>query len=297
MIIAEPDDVSLLKKQFQLGGQRVNQKQYYISQSKLTTYSLGGKRTSWDTYRLHLKFEPGKIDNKYTCIKYTYQHEDGPEINIGSLAGFSYVFKRDQTGEKDNEFMFGIDHSRFEGLVDDAGNKLDAERSYQVYNTFIDFHSFCNIFSQKTDSGKGIQDLKQIGQVIIHESAYTEAPVNVGTNVAKGSTFKNGKVTLELKGISLVDDSVCSLVGFDSGQSSFKMITEPVPNMKIITTGGSHYHGDIYIDNETNWVKKLIMDEWVVSETKIPHQQNKINAVTERHIIINNIKGLNSTAK
>jgi len=85
-----------------------------------------------------------------------------------------------------------------------------------VYDAFIDFHGFCNIFAKRVEGCASIQELKSIGQRIIHATAFSEAPVKVGSNVSKGSTFKNGEVTLEFKGLSIVAGITCKLVGYYS---------------------------------------------------------------------------------
>jgi hypothetical protein len=86
-----------------------------------------------------------------------------------------------------------------------------------------------------------------------------------------------------------VAGAACAIVGFDSGESSFKMTGKPMPNMEIRTVGSSHYKGDIYIDLLTNWVKKATMDELVVTETTLPMPPGKVNAVIERNIVIRNV--------
>ena len=67
------------------------------------------------------------------------------------------------------------------------------------YKSFIDFHSM-NVFCEKTATGKGVQDLKHIGDKIIHSASYSQPQVNLGSQVAKGSYFKNGEITLLFKG-------------------------------------------------------------------------------------------------
>ena len=59
--------------------------------------------------------------------------------------------------------------------------------------------------------------------------------------------------------------------------------------MEIDTVGSSHYKGDLYIDLETYWVRKVVMDEFVVSETTLPMPPNKINGVVERESTIRNV--------
>jgi hypothetical protein len=110
--------------------------------------------------------------------------------------------------------------------------------------------------------------------------------VNLGSNISEGSFFKNGEITLAFKGLSVVNDEYCALLEYDSGESSYKMIMKPVPNLEIQTIGSSHYKGDIFKDLATNWVQKVTMTEVVVSETTLPMPPNKINSVNERNIII-----------
>ena len=98
-------------------------------------------------------------------------------------------------------------------------------------------------------------------------------------------------MTLELKGLSLVDGAACAIVAYDSGQSSFQMLMNPMPNMEVRAVGASHYKGDIHIDLATRWVRKVTMDEWVVAESTVPMLPNKINAVIERNTIIRNVGG------
>ncbi|MCK4344489.1 MAG: hypothetical protein KAX05_04325, partial [Bacteroidales bacterium] len=81
----------------------------------------------------------------------------------------------------------------------------------------------------------------------------------------------------------------CAIVGYDSGESSFEMIMNPMPNMEVHTVGSSHYMGDIYKDLTTNWVQKITMTEIVISETTLPMPPNKVNSVIERNIIIRNV--------
>lgn len=284
---------AILRQTFELGGERSQETQYYLMESKLMTYALDGKRLGMDVFRLRLKCVPAKIAGKegdeYTCAKFTVQFDDQPEVEIPAIKNWTYVFKIPPTGIDEKGQTLGIDHGPFETLMDAAGRAIPPDKAYHVYNAFIDFHAFCNVFAERVDDGAGIQDLKSIGQKIVHEAAFSEGPVNLGSNVAEGSTFKNGEVTLELKGLSWVAGATCALVGYDSGESSFQMKLEPMPNMEVRTVGSSHYKGDIYIDLATNWVKKATMDEVVVAEATLPMSPNKVNTVIERNIIIRNV--------
>lgn len=282
---------SILDKKFDLAGEHSQETQYYLMESKLITYALDGTRVGTDIFRLRLKCVPAKVAGKegdeYTCVRLTLQQGDALEAAIPALENWTYVFK--QAGIDEKGQVFGIDHSKFENLVDINGNLLPPDKAYHVYNAFIDFHGFCNVFAERVPDGKGIQDLTKIGQKIVHAAAFSEPPVNLGNNISEGSFFKNGEITLEFKGLSVVNGKHCALVEYDSGESSFKMIMKPMPNMEIQTVGSSHYKGDIYKDLATNWVQKVTLIEFVVSETTLPMPPNKINSVIERNIIIRNV--------
>jgi hypothetical protein len=286
-------DDSLLRRTFDLAGPRSAQVQFFEMETRVLTYAPDGKRVNTDVLKLQLKCTPaqmtGKGADEYTCTKYTVQLGVGREVAVPALANWTYLYKSTGAGLDDKGQMFGIDHSKFENLVDANGLAIPVDKAYQVYNAFIDFHAFCNIFAEPTRAGKGIQDLKTIGQKIVHAAAFTEPPVNLGSGVAKGSTFKNGEVTLELKGLSIVDGAACALLGFDSGQSSFQMLITPMPNLEVRTVGASHYKGDIYVDLTTRWVRKAVMDELVVTESTVPTLPNKVNGVIERNVTIRNV--------
>ncbi len=281
---------SYLQQEFEFAGERSLESRYYLMETKVMKYALDGKRMGVDTFKLNLEYAPaslsGKDQDEYICRRFTVQKGTESAASIPALAGWSYVFVQ---GYDEEGRVFGINHDRFENLKTGEGKALPPEMAYFVYNTFIDFHGFCNAFAERTDEGKGIQDLKKIGDIIIHAASFSEPPVNLGSNVAEGSTFKNGEVTLEFKGISLVDDILCSVVAFDSGESSFNMIIQPMPEMEIKTVGSSHYKGDLFIDMKSNWVQKVVMDEIVVSETILPMPPHKINAVIERMSTIRSV--------
>jgi len=284
---------SMLAKSFDLAGPRVQVVQYFMMESRLITYALNGQRVGTDVYRLRLKCVPaslaGTAGDQYTCTGFTVQMGNAPEVPLPVLKDWTYIFKTTTTGMDEKGQVFGIDHAKFNDLRDAKGQVIPPEKAYHVYNAFIDFHAFCNVFAERTPAGGGIQDLTVIGQKVVHAAAFTEPPVNVGSHVSEGSTFKNGEVTLAFKGLSWVDGTACAIVEYDSGESSFQMITHPMPNMEIKSVGSSHYKGDIFIDLKTNWVRKATMDELVVTETILPMAPHKVNMVVERNIIIRNI--------
>lgn len=283
------EDISL-HDEFNLGGTHSNETQYFKMESILVNHNPDGTITETDILRLQLKYFPDEEDNRterFACVEFTIQKNDEAELEIPALADWSYVYN--DSANIDKGYIFGIDHGKFENLTDSKGNPLSFETSYQVYNAFIDFHGFCSLFPEPTVEGTGIQDLKYIGNKIVHAAAYSKAPTNLGKNIPEGSYFQNGKITLEFKGLSFVNDKECALIGFDSGESSFKMIMSPMPNFNIISTGSSHYKGDIYKDLNSGWIQKVEFSEIVIAETSLPQPPDTINAVIEREIIIRNL--------
>jgi hypothetical protein len=286
-------DDALLQRTFDLGGPRSAQVQFYEMETRVITYAPDGKRTNTDVLKLWLKCAPAKVTGKsgaeYTCTKFTVQFGVGREVAVPAMAGWSYIFKNMSAGRDEKGQVFGVDHAQFEKLVDANGQLLPGDKAYFVYNCFIDFHAFCDVFAAPMTGGKGIQDLKSLGQKVVHASAFTEAPVDLGSSIDKGSIFKNGEATLELKGLGLVDGASCALLGFDSGQSSFQMVMKPMPNMEVHSVGASHYKGDIYVDLATKWVRQAVMDELVVTESTVPTLPKPIDTVIERNVTIRNV--------
>jgi len=282
-------DDSILRQTFDFAGARSPQPQLFDMETVVITYAPDGKRVNTDVLRLQLKCVPGKDADEYTCVRFVVKFGDAPEVAVPALANWTYSFKPTTTGVDEKGQVFGIDHAKFEKLLDANGQPLPVDKAYYVYNAFIDFHGFCNAFAEPTTGGKGIQDLKSIGDKIVHAASFTEPPVNLGSGIKKGSTFKNGEVTLELKGLSIVDGTPCAIVAFDSGQSSFQMLMNPMPNMEVRAVGASHYKGDLHIDLATRWPRKVTMDELVVAESTVPMLPNKVSAVIERNTIIRNV--------
>jgi hypothetical protein len=266
--------------------------QYYQMESRLQKQSPDGSPAGLDIYRLQLRCVPSadpKKGDEYTCIGFTVQVNNAPLFSIPSLAGWKYYFLQSATTEEQHGLVFGIDHAKFDGLKDENGKSLAIENGYHVYNSFVDFHSM-SVFSEKTNGGKGIQDLKHIGDKVIHQSSFSKPPVNVGAGVGEGSYFQNGEITLSFKGLGLVNEKACAILEYDSGESSFFMRVKPTLQMEIPTKGSSHYWGDIYKDISGGWIELATLHELVVSQTSVPGMNNKINSVIERSISIRNVK-------
>ncbi len=271
-----------LRGPIDLAGPRLARTRYYRFESQVVQIGFDGKRTGVQTFVLKLKCEPG---DKFTCRSLTVQANSEKPASIPALAGWTYVFQVTPTGADAEGQVLGIPHAKFEGLVDDQGRKIAPAVSYLIYNNFIDFHSFNDILSRPTPEGKGIQDLTRIGQKIVHSAAFTSPAVNLGTNIKPGSFFKNGEITLELKGLGLVDGAPCALVGYDSGESTLKMIVPMSPKVDIVTEGGSEYVGDFWVDLSSRWMRRLVLNEFIVSRTALPGG-GKLDSYNVRHLSI-----------
>jgi hypothetical protein len=281
-----------MERDFSLGEARTPEPHYFLLETKLLSFAEDGARTPGEIFRLYLACtEPGSspdAGDRYVCRKLTVRMPGGEESRIPALDGWSYLFRRTTDGKDAKGQLFGIDHATFENLSDAAGKLLTPDVAYAVYNTFIDFHAFCNALAEPTSQGIDIRSLRRIGQRIVHSSAYSEPPVNVGSAVAEGSKFKNGEVALELKGVSVTKTGECAIVGFDSGESSFVMLMKPAPNTEVRTTGASHYQGDFYIDLATHWVEKVVMGEIVVAKVTMG-DQNLAHTVMERALTVRSL--------
>ena len=289
-IAAQSAAESILQDTYNLAAERSRKSRYYCMETKVVNFGEDGTRTVPVTLKLLLMCVPAGQSSqdgyRHTCAKLTIRKGNEPEVRIPALNGWSYLLKRTEDGGfHQGGLIFGIDHGKFQGLKDSKGNALPPEGAYVIYNMFVDFHAFCNQFAERAMTGKGIQDLKRIGKKIVHESAFSEPTLQLSGNISEGSFFRNGEVTLEFKGLSIVDDVACAIVGFDSGDSSFKFSVKPTPDMEIKTVGASHYWGDLYIELESRWVRKCEMGELTVSEVTLGSQKD-IKSVMERSTTI-----------
>jgi hypothetical protein len=279
-----------LRTGFDLARPQTPEMRYYLQETRVFHFGLDGKPTGTEVFRMRLEWThasaSGGTSDGFRCRKLTLQKDTGPEVAIPSLENWSYEFRRTPTGLDDKGQVFGIDHAKFQNLQDADGRVLLPATAYAVYNVFIDFHSFTEVFAKPTDEGGGIQDLKKIGDRIVHASAFTEPPVNLGNQILPGSTFKNGEVTLEFKGLTMRDDVPCALIGYDSGESTFKMFMKPMPDMEVQAFGRSHYLGDLYLELDTRWVRRVDLIETVIAQANLPIPPNKVNEVVERKLLI-----------
>ena len=284
---------AVLAETFDLTGVRSRKPQEFALETRNISYAPDGKRGVTDIYRLRLKCVPAPAaattGDTFTCLEFTVQFGAESEVAIPSLKGLSYTLDLSPDNALGDRPVLGVPHAPFERLTDANDRPIAPGNAYHVYNTFMDLHAFCNVFVTPMHAGNGIEDLTSIGQRIVHATAFSETPVNVGSNVAKGSSFKHGEVTLEFKGLGVVDGAACAILTVDSGQSSFAMTMVPAPNVEIKTVGSSHYKGDIYVDLAAKRVRKAEADEIIVCETTLATPPNKINTVGERNIRIRDV--------
>lgn len=285
-------ETEILRDEFDFARPFAPEVQGYLMVSRMYTRAPDGRVVDETVFRLRLTATPGSLlgidGDRYTCTSFTVQHGEEAERAIPSLSGWSYLFNRRPAERDELGQVLGIDHRPFEKLVDESGKPLPQGTAYQVYNAFVDFHSF-QVFTEPTPRGPGIQDLRRVGQRIVHAASHSRPPTSLRGSVADGSYFENGEVTIELKGLGLADDRPCAIIGYDSGSSSFLMLMQPAPEIEIRTVGSSHYWGDVYKDLESQWIRRADLTEIVVSETAVPNETRPRNAFIERSILVRNV--------
>lgn len=283
----------LLSKQFDLSKERSQEPQHYEMVVEIIARTSNGSIANVETYSMSLKCTPGDLSagkpDTWTCSEFTIKLGNNPAITIPSLEGWSYDFNRG-VGIDEHGQVMGISHSTFENLVDNHGKKLDAVVAYQVYNQFVQFHAYVDQFAAADLEGdKGIQDLKRIGDRIVFDEFNEDLPLTVGLIIMEGSVYKPGMETLDFKGLSLVDDKSCVLLGVDGGEGSYTMVMEIMPDMNAKTVGGTRYFGDIYVDLASMWLTKASITVVDVTETSMGG--NVIdNSTIESHYSIRMIK-------
>jgi len=260
---------------------------YYRMTTEFVRIEPDGRRMAPDVHDVWIESAPapgGDLD--VTCRRYTFREGDSAAVAIPALGGWSYRFRRTATGLDERGWIFGIDQAKFAQLTDERGAVLPQALAYCMFNAFVDFHSFCQVFAERTSGGGGIQDLRRIGQKVVHAASRVEAPISLAGFAEPGSVFRLGEVTLELKGLSLVDGRRCALVGYDSGDASLRMTVRPAPQVSLEVRGSSHFFGDLYVDLESQTVRKAALAEFVVQETSGAVLPQKIHTVVERKILL-----------
>ena len=248
-----------------------------------------GKRTGVETYLLRLRCTSAAVSGKkldeYTTREFGLQLNNGPITTLPVLTDFTYQFNQ-MSGVLDKGPMFGIPQEPFLEMKDNLGNLVPPDICYATYNNFVDFHALSDVFPRPMKYIKGIEQLKLIGDRMVHPGAFSEAPVSVTGVVRPGSVFKNGELTLALKGVSLVDDRPCALVNYDSGESTLRMAFVHGGGEDVKMDGGSQYTGDIHIDLASGWVRRVTLNEAVVTQTYTASKPDKVPGYTARHILL-----------
>jgi hypothetical protein len=255
--------LSILSQEYDLVGKRSTETHYYLVQTEVLIRESNGKRKSIDTFSLHLIVEPGNQSSgeadKFTCARFTVKSKDGHEVTIPSLAGWSYEINKqllDDRALDEHGQLYAIPEEKFKVLIDNTDKKLSFDAAYQVYSAFVYYHSYTP-FAEPME-GKGIENLKKIGDKIVLDHSFSEEPIP-GEIAAEGSIYKSGEETLEFKGLSVVDDVPCAIIEGDWGECYLTMYIKPMPLMKLKIAGGSHCQFDIYLDLKSFWVKQLTM--------------------------------------
>jgi hypothetical protein len=274
---------------FELSIPRSAEVQHYRMQTQFIHFGFDGTRGATETYRLRLRCSPGALTgqtlDEYTCREFGVKLGTGNLTTLPALQGLTYRFDQ-MSGVLHPGPFFGIPQGPFEGLVDSSGTRLAPEICYAIYNNFVDFHALADVFSRPMPFVKGIEQLRFIGDRIVHPGAFHEAPVSLSGVVRSGSVFRNGELSLSLKGISLVDGRPCALVRYDSGESRLRMAFIRGDQEDVMMEGGSEYRGDIYVDLESGWVRNVTLDESVVTETHTESRPEKVPGYTARHLLV-----------
>ena len=262
---------------------------YYRMTTLVVSYEPDGRRHAPDAYELWVEYalQPDG-DISLTCRRFDWGSGDSSRAEIPSLRDWTYRTRLTRSRRDERGWIFGVDQSKFASITDSRGTTLPQGNGYCVFNAFVDFHSFADVFIRRADGG-GIQDLRRMGQRVVHAAAHRDAPISLEGVADTSSTFKLGKVTLDLKGTSLVDGHRCALVGYDSGDASLTMTLKPAPQVTVAIHGGSHFFGDLYVDLATQALRKATLAEFVVQEISGAALPQTIHTVIERKLVLRDL--------
>ena len=274
---------------YDLGKERSSEPQFYQMDIEIITRASNGSVASVETYSMQLRGQQGDlaagVGDRWTCAWLALKLGDSPEVTVPEMEGWTYDFNR-RVGIDEHGQVLGISHAKFESLTDSKGKNLAPLVGYQIYNQFVQFHAFVDKFATADlDGGKGIQDLKNIGDSIVFDEFSEDLPLAVGLIIKEGSIYKAGKETLEFKGVSVVADKPCALLGVDGGEGSYTMAIEVGPKVISNTVGGTRYFGDIHVDLESMWLKKAAITVIDVTETSIENQVVANTTIESRYRI------------
>ena len=293
LALSQSGDFSVLSRDYEFTPNRAADTQYYIMNAGMTTYAANGEHTGSLTQTMFVTAEPAgdsPYDSYlYTCRKFAVIDGDTPEVTIAALENWQYFSTDTFVGIDDKQQIFGIDQSIFTNLTDNHGASVPTDMAYNIYTSFIDFHSFVTMYAEPSEWGAGIQDLTAIGQTVVFDASGIEAPLHFGDMFADGSYSQNGTMSLTFKGLSVVNETTCALMAYDTGEGSLTMIMEPVPDMTIETSGVFRNTGEIYRDLDTQCVRKAVGQSIILTEMFIPYTGETMNTVALRNTLVVNV--------
>jgi len=265
---------------------------YYVQETQFVHIDSTAADRVRDLY-VQLRLVPaalsGKGGDECTVREFLIRSGANEPRPSGSLPAGSYVFGAATTAST-RRARSSACPCKFESLTTSRGAKLGASPAIPIYNSFIDFHSFCDSSPGRRREG-GIQDLKAIG----HRSTRRPSPSrrsNLGQGIKEGSVFRNGDIRLSFKGIGLV-----------TGRPARRQLRfgrehleddRAMAGQDIVTEGGSEYLGTSISTWRPRWVRKVTLDEFVVTETRLLRRAGsgqKIQAYIVRHLLTRMVAG------
>jgi hypothetical protein len=241
-----------------LGGKPAQGEQTYHIATTVVTYDEQGKRLGAESYSLDLacwiQEEDAKSASRCECRGVTIKRDDGTQVSIPALIGWSYPFALRSRWYDEQGHAYGVKHEKFIGLTSSDGEAVSPDAAYQVYSLFHYFHDFTHgLFSGANQTGP-----VSVGQRVPVEQSASEISLEFGNLFTEESVFVHDEMALEVKGLSVVNDAPAVILGFASG-GRLTMVGNPAPNMTIRTVGRSQYQGDAFVDLNTLWVSRVRM--------------------------------------
>jgi hypothetical protein len=114
----------VVKEKYELGGTHSKDPQNFMMQSQLVQLGPDGTRKDSTLYTLYLHCVPGRNveeGDEYTCTRFTVRSNSAAEVSIPALAGWKYVYNKTSNAKDEKGQVFGIDHAKFEKVVDSNG--------------------------------------------------------------------------------------------------------------------------------------------------------------------------------
>ena len=120
----------------------------------------------------------GKGLDEYTCQEFGLQLSDSPIATLPPLRLFTYQFDP-LSGVLRKGPFFGTPQEPFEGMKTSLGDRLSPEVCYATYNNFVDLHALSDVFPRPMKFVRGTEELRSVGDQIVHPGAFNKAPVSL----------------------------------------------------------------------------------------------------------------------